>query len=168
VICYKEVLDLNLDKNDLLFLSYLANKYLEKTKSIQTHKGIFHPYKHFFIKEPSMDYSDNIIFNKIERCFNGYTTLSYIYERFHISRIPGVLPYHTDIRDCVLTIPLKKLKYPVIWIDENENVITSYDYRNPVLVNTKIRHGCLQNDEDRVLFQIGFYDSFDVVSSHIL
>lgn len=171
--CYKEIFSLNLDNDDKIFLSTLVDRYAEKANPVQgrnpdgTLRPVFHNYKDFYIHKSEIDYSDNILFRKIEKTFNGYKDLDYIYKRFHIAVVPGPLPYHIDKRECAFTIPFKPVKYPITWVDDNYHIIGFYNYENPVLVNTKIKHGCLQNDEMRILFQVGFDEPFNIVKSII-
>lgn len=173
---YKEV-DLGLDQNDIKFLEYIRDTYRNKSKPFQgknldgSLRPVFNNYKNFYLKDSPTDYSDHPIFVKISKLCNrlpNHSRVEYVYSRSHLAYVPGKLPYHIDARECVLTIPIGKIEYPISWVDDSEeSIIGSYQYVSPVLVNTKIKHGCLNNDRDRFMFQVGFGEPFMHVASLI-
>jgi hypothetical protein len=128
---------------------------------------VFQYYRNFFLRDSENNYSNNPLFQKIaEFCKNtpNHHDVRYVYNRAHLAYIPGTLPYHIDIRKCVLSLIIDPVVHPIQWATEENEILCEHHYENPVLVNTKIRHGCPANDRDRFLFQIGFDQSFDEIS----
>lgn len=172
----KELPNLGVDEFDIEFLLDIADRYEHLADPVQgknpdgTLRPVFHNYKNFYLKNSSRDYSDHPIFEKISRAcsrISKYDNKDYVYSRSHIAIVPGALPYHIDIRGCVLTIPFEPVTYPISWACDNGSVLSSYIYSMPVLINTKIPHGCVKNDQVRRLFQIGFNQSFEDISNLI-
>jgi len=165
-ILYRQV-DLNLDEKDYQFLEHLKNTYQDKAVAVQgrnpngTLRSVFNQYKNFYLKNSNVDYSTHNLFKKIAKyCVRLplHSDLMYLYSRAHIAVVTGKLPYHIDARDCVLTIPIGETVNPITWVDNDNNFIDCYHYSGPVLINTKVKHGCLENAQSRILFQIGFND----------
>lgn len=173
----KELSNLRVDEFDIEFLLDLANRYESSAESVQgknpdgSLRPVFHNYKNFYLKNSSRDYSNHPIFQKISkmcRRIDRYSDKEYIYSRSHIAIVPGRLPYHIDARGCVLTIPFEQIVHPISWACDNGYVLCSYAYSMPVLINTKIRHGCPMNDRVRRMFQVGFDQSFEEIADLLL
>jgi hypothetical protein len=169
--CFKEVPNLEIDSGDIEFLQSLEQKHIGDLKPVQkknpdgTLRPVFHHYMDFYLRDANSDYSTHKLFGKIATVFGK--SAEYIYRKAHLALVPGALPYHIDERECALTIPFRELKQPITWIDANGLWLDEYYYKNPVLVNTKIKHGCLNNTERRIMFQISFEDTFKELSDLI-
>jgi len=167
--CFKEILNLKIDSDDIEFLNLLAEKHIDDLKPVQkknpdgTLRPIFHHYMDFYLRNASDDYSDHKLFGKIATVVGKSS--DYIYRKAHLALVPGSLPYHIDERECALTISFKKFSQPITWVDSDGLWMDEYYYENPVLVNTKIKHGCLNNTEHRIMFQISLEDTFAKVSN---
>ena len=174
---YKDLDSLVLDEEDMDFLKYIRDTYKDKSVPFQgknpdgTIRKAFHNYKNFYLKNSENSYIEKPIFKKIAKLcqnFPEHSDVNVIYTRAHLAYVPGELPYHIDARECVLTIPIGDVDKPISWVDSSGVFLGSYFYKGPVLINTKILHGCLENTSDRFLFQIGFNLPFDEASQLFL
>ena len=69
----------------------------------------------------------------------------------------GHMPYHIDpLRTEVLMIPLTDDPAPVVWVDEQDNIIQQHIYRMPTIINAKIRHGVPSVKFDRIFLQMKY------------
>jgi hypothetical protein len=169
----KEFPNLHLDDSDKDFLNYFKDKYKERAREYQlknpkNNESTFKNYRDFFVAQADNNYISEPIFRKIaDLCKNTpqHHDINFVYNRAHIAYIPGSLPYHVDHRHCVLSIPIGNLTHPVSWVSENKELIAQYHYTVPVLINTKVHHGCIENNEDRFLFQVGFHIPFEDVKN---
>lgn len=173
---------LDVSQADLDFLTTLSMQYQEKrdtvnpfNKSEKTtlQNKIFEPYKNFFLRESTKDYSDYPLFARIAnmcRHMKKHNKVDYVYHRAHFGYVEGPLEYHADFRYSVMTIPLNQIETPLRWIDKEQNVIAEYEYTygKPVLINTKVKHGSLDNINMRRLFQVGFNERFEEVQELLI
>lgn len=172
---YKEV-DLRLDSIDHEFLYHIRDTYKSSTIPVQgvntdgTLRPVFYNYRNFYIKDAPIDYSGHQIYKKIAELYEsvlGKYDIDYAFKRSHLAYVPGTLPHHVDARDCVLTIPIGTPKHPIEWVDDSGKIIQTYGYDKPSIINTRIKHGCVANDEDRFLFQVGIHLPYAEVTAFL-
>jgi len=80
-----------------------------------------------------------------------------------ISRVSGELKVHTDFREYVLSIPLVDLKKPItFWSsrDDDKEIVYQYNYvkYQPVIINAHQLHSVIDNDEERLFFQMKWFE----------
>lgn len=69
----------------------------------------------------------------------------------------GHMPYHIDpLRKEVLMIPLTDDPAPVVWVDDQDNIIQEHIYKMPTIINAKIRHGVPSVSFDRIFLQMRY------------
>lgn len=144
--------------NELLQMSKEKNNYLDayQNKIPEREDEVFFQ---SFVRDFEKDYSQTGLFKKIKKMFIDIDGFDY-YEKAQIVKITGSLIPHVDARSCVLTIPLENTVDPISWYNEKNEVIYTYYYKFPVLINTHIKHGCIENTNDRYLFQVGIDNKF--------
>jgi len=80
--------------------------------------------------------------------------------------VDGKLDWHRDVRNVSVSIPLVDIKEPVYWIDQDlKTIIGEYKYKKgvPVIFNTAIHHGNLQNNSPRTMCQLSFMQTIEEV-----
>jgi len=174
---------LEVTKEDVDFLSIMS-EYCYDIKSTFRHVGpdgqlisVFNEYEHVYMRtnnELSHEYLKHNypIFQKLaDACKNidGRSTLDEFYFRSQFAWVAGYLPFHKDPRDCVLCIPMVDIELPIKWQEDDGTPICEYKYvkGKPVLINTRIDHGCEENKEMRNFFHISFNEPFDVILDKI-
>tara|TARA_Y100000389_G_scaffold170798_2_gene178059 strand:+ start:18986 stop:19525 length:540 start_codon:yes stop_codon:yes gene_type:complete len=83
-----------------------------------------------------------------------------------IAWIDGKLDWHQDIRNVSFSIPLVDIQEPIYWIDKDlKTILGQYSYKKgvPVIMNTSIHHGNLDNKFPRTMCQLSFSESFEEV-----
>jgi hypothetical protein len=168
-----DVLDITTE--DVTFLRELADKY-DANKVCFNHKTAtgdtiseFDSYQHFYIrKDTESDYRDRPIFQKLaDACadIDNRSTLEDIYQAAQFAYVGGYLPFHKDPRSCALSIPLNDIVHPLDWQKDDGTWITNYKYQKgrPVLINTRVDHGCESNNEMRNFFHISFNEDYAII-----
>lgn len=92
-------------------------------------------------------------------------------ETIRFAWIDGKLDYHRDIRNTSLSVPLVDIDVPLVWVEEDlSTVIDTYTYKKgmPVLINTAIHHGTLENKNPRTMCQIDLRAEFSSVKNWFL
>lgn len=164
-IYYKELDFIDSFAKYKTYLTDLCFKY-ENLVSSYSPKGWYYgkDYKsyHFKNNDNTFDYS---FFEEILPHFTlieTHNTVEKLFNTSQVSVINGKLNPHTDLRKCVITFPII-VNDPIEWY-EGDDIIRSYNYSKdyPVLINTSILHGSINNTNKRILFQLGgFVDSYD-------
>ena len=119
------------------------------------------------------DYSSGSIKNHLKdkrvKYVSGNTRdINDIYEYAQYFIIEGSLSPHVDKRTAAFTIPLRGVDTPVVWYDENDNVLDSYLYEGPTLIDTNTKHGAEENLYQRLHFQIGgFTEPFSKIVENL-
>ena len=166
---YFKPLELNLDHNDWRFLNLLSNRYKHQTAPIEYKNAVIDRYRHFFLRNSNQNYINYPLFRKIAAIFKSstlYNDLDHVYFNSQISYVPGPLLPHIDKRTCVISIPLVPLS-PIFWYKlgnsnnkETYIEIMQYNYQHEaVLLNTNILHGTINNELERIFFQIGGFSN---------
>ena len=163
---YYQPLDLVLDHHDWRFLNFLSHRYLNEAYHYEVNGYVFTGYSQFFLRDATEDYRDQKLFEKISNLFVSdslYSDPSHVYQWSQVSTIPGSLPIHTDTRTAVISIPIVTFTAPVVWYDDQENALCSYDYDGVAsLINTSITHGLPHNTTRRIFLQVGgMRESYD-------
>jgi len=154
-------IDISNDDRKLLFqllnIAKQKNNYTDSNQSynINSDEVFFQT----FIKNFDTDYKHTPFFKKLELLFSNIPNFDY-YKKTQIVKITGSLVPHIDARSCVFTIPLENTVHPITWYNDDDTVMYQHYYSTPVLINTHIRHGCLENTNDRYLFQVGIDNQF--------
>lgn len=153
--------------NQLLEIAKQKNDYTDSNQSYNNNSD--EVFFQTFIKHFEKDYKSTPLFKKLELLFSNILDFDY-YKKAQIVKITGSLIPHVDKRSCVFTIPLKNTVHPITWYNEDNTVLYQYYYSSPVLINTHVKHGCIENTSERYLFQIGIdekYGDFDKINSLI-
>jgi len=151
------------------YLTNLCYKY-ENLSSSYTPNGWYYgkEYKSYHFKNDNNAIFDYSFFEEILPHFLHIETHNTVEKLFNTSQVSVVsrkLHPHIDLRKCVVTFPII-IKDPIEWYKDND-IICSYEYSKdyPVLINTSIPHGSINNTHKRILFQIGgFVDSYDFLT----
>ena len=95
--------------------------------------------------------------------------LGHLYYWSYFFKTSGPLMPHVDRRACAFSIPLYGATDPVSWYeDDGKTVLMQYIYDGPTLINTSIKHGCVENTGVRLFFQIGgFAEPFKKIAKAI-
>lgn len=169
---YHECSDLIITDDDKRFLenfkiqfSNLATSF--KTKNPDGSDRVFEPYKNYFFRDCPQTFVEHPLFKKISTLLSKtphHHDYKYIYSRAHLAIVTGSLPYHRDLRNCVLSIPLCKIETPLYWCNADYSLIEEYSYTGqPVLIDTATLHGSPENVTPRYFFQVGFNESYDTI-----
>ena len=172
----------SLDSADITFLEDTKNNYLEvmtdylESENLTMQSGYSH---HHLNKSPEIDYLNIPLFSKLANLFSNTVngTLDGVFKNAQLARVTGELNIHVDYRACILTIPLVDLVKPItFWSSRNEDKEIWHQYHytkyQPVLVNTHVEHNVIDNDEDRIFFQLGGFkdtngEDFNTIKSLI-
>jgi len=170
---------LSLDDNDIDFLQKIAKKY-DNIKYPFNHinengelVSVFDSYEHYHIrKDVDSDYRGQPIFHKIANLCKNISkrdSLENIYQVAMVAWVDGYLPFHKDPRDCALSIPLNDIELPLQWQTDDGKFICEYQYKlgMPVLLNTRIDHGCEQNSARRCFLHVSFNQSYDRILNYM-
>jgi hypothetical protein len=170
---------LNLTTEDVDFLTQLSDKYNERKVGFhnKTDTGIsiseFDSYQHYYIRrDEKADYKSNPFFQKItDVChkIKKRNTHEEIFQAVQFAYVSGPLPFHKDPRDCVLSIPLNDIRYPLTFQEDDGTVICEYSYKRgmPVLLNTHVDHGCEQNGDMRKFCHISFNEDYEKIHEYL-
>jgi len=131
-------------KEDNVFLDTYGNNIAVRQDEVFFQK---------FIRDLKTDYRKTEFFKKLYKLFDPLGID--VYKKSQIVKITGSLVPHVDTRSCVFTIPLNDVVAPITWYNQDNSVLYRYYYKNPVLINTHVKHGCVENNMDRYLFQVG-------------
>ena len=157
---------LSLDQEDIKFLESIKEKYKDDVSNIFPHTNYVMKsgYAHWFMRNGTQEEKAHPIFKKFLNLFKNtsHNSLEKIVDASKLARIPGPLNIHTDIRPAILSIPLVELKKPLtFWTSRNDDkkIIEQYYYTKyqPVIKNVHVEHNVIDNDEDRIMFQIGAF-----------
>lgn len=161
----KEKLDLN--QNDINFLELLKEKYKDQVNNIIPQRNNYvmkSGYTQWYMKDATTEEKTNPIFFKFLKLFENTThnTLEKIINSCKLARIPGPLNIHVDYRAAILSIPLVDLKKPItFWSSRNDDkiILNQYYYTKykPVIKNVHVEHNVIDNNEDRIIFQVGSF-----------
>jgi hypothetical protein len=127
----------------------------------EVYRGSTTPPKTIFFKDMPEDFRHLDVFKDLCVLFRNTNTvnkhhdLNHLYNYAQFFRVSGPLKPHKDMRTCAFTVPLYGAVDPVYWYDEDDKELMRYNYDGPTLINTSIRHGCMDNTGERVFFQIG-------------
>ena len=106
-----------------------------------------------YFKDMPEDFKHLKIFSDIAKIFKR--DLDNVYEFAQYFIIEGSLSPHVDKRTAAFTIPLRGVDTPVVWYDDNNNILDSYLYEGPTVIDTNPKHGAEDNKHHRLHFQIG-------------
>jgi hypothetical protein len=128
----------------------------------------------FFTDMPE-DFRHLEIFKDLCKLFANTNTnkklhdIDHLYYYAQFFKVSGPLLPHADERTCAFTIPLYGVTHPVCWYeDDGETMLEKYIYDGPTLINTSIKHGCMDNTGVRLFFQIGgFAEPFKEIAEAI-
>jgi len=112
-----------------------------------------------FLRDSQIDFMNTPLFMKISKLFAPIQGFD-ISSKAQVVKITDSLIPHIDARGCVFTIPLSNTSLPITWYNDDGSILEQYYYTKPVLINTHVTHGCLENIEDRYLLQIGVDSHF--------
>jgi len=171
---------INIDYNKQQLLD-IADKYIHLAKDGFTDvKGNYIKYstiaeqnhiksystKSLYFKDIPESFKEWKIFKDLSAIFNR--SLDDIYNCAQYFIIEGALSPHIDKRSAAFTIPLKGVDTPVVWYDSNDNVLDTYLYEGPTLIDTGTKHGAIDNQEERLHFQIGgFTEPFSKIVENL-
>tara|TARA_B100000902_G_scaffold185397_1_gene177830 strand:+ start:294 stop:827 length:534 start_codon:yes stop_codon:yes gene_type:complete len=109
--------------------------------------------KSLYLKDIPDDFTGLEMFDNLAKIFKRTKEDIYKYSQYFI--IEGSLSPHIDKRTAAFTIPLKGVDSPIVWYDADDNVLDSYTYEGPTLIDTHTKHGALDNSHLRLHFQVG-------------
>ena len=109
--------------------------------------------KSLYLKDIPDDFMHLPLFEDLAKIFKRTKEDIYKYAQYFI--IEGSLSPHVDKRTAAFTIPLKGVDSPIVWYDADDNILDSYTYEGPTLIDTNTKHGALDNSNLRLHFQIG-------------
>jgi len=148
---YKELPDLIYDRNELYSFQdnnpdYQENVHFKKGYSFDTAKECL------FFDLPANNaeciqrvIDDNNLDISISDC------------KFTKVLAGGNMPYHIDPQRAeVLMIPLTDDPAPVVWVDEQDNIIQEHIYRMPTIIRKKNKHGVPSVTFDRIFLQMKY------------
>ena len=119
-----------------------------------------------YLRDIKEDFSNLKILKDCSKLLNK--DFDHVFKYAQFFKVNGSLPPHIDKRTAAFTIPLYGVNKPVSWYDDNNQIIQQYTYKGPSIINTSIKHGCIENDEERVFFQIGgFSEPFDQIIKNV-
>ena len=151
------VTELKLDANDIAYLDNLRDTKKDLTSSWIESQGVHMKsgYTQHFIDD---DFT-NSFYKKITALYPEWVG----YSKPQISRVRGELKIHNDFRKYALSIPLVDLKNPITFWDSREDdkkIVHQYSYTKyqPVIINAQELHSVIDNDEDRIFFQMPWYE----------
>lgn len=160
-----------LDSNDIAFLNYLKEKYKDSVNNIIPNRNNYvmkSGYTQWYMNDATLEEKSNPIFKKFAALFKNTThnNIDKIISSSKLARIPGPLNIHVDYRAAILSIPLVDLKKPItFWTSRNDDkkIIGQYYYTKyrPVIKNVHVEHNVIDNDEDRIMFQVGSFGAND-------
>lgn len=175
---YYHKIDLEYNKKQLI---EIADKYMDLAKDGFTdHNGNYVTYKSvaerlgansysvrsLYFKDLPEDFKHLQIFWDLSRILKRDINDVYEYAQYFI--IEGSLSPHIDKRTAAFTIPLRGVDTPVVWYDENDNILDSYLYEGPTLIDTNTKHGAEENLYQRLHFQIGgFTEPFSKIVENL-
>ena len=148
--------ELELDADDIAYL----NNCRDTSKDLATNSTVEgyemkSGYKQHFLEE---DFT-HPFYNKITALYPNWRGKS----KPQISRVSGELKVHSDFREYALSIPLVDLKNPItFWSsrDDDKEIVYQYNYvkYQPVIINAQQLHSVIDNDEDRIFFQMKWFE----------
>ncbi len=147
--------ELELDADDIAYL----NNHSDTKKNLATaFNGTYKMksgYQQHFLEE---DFT-HPFYDKITALYPSWRGES----KPQISRVSGELKVHTDFREYALSIPLVDLKKPItFWSsrDDDKEIVYQYNYvkYQPVIINTQQLHSVIDNDEERLFFQMKWFE----------
>ncbi len=167
---YYHKIGLQYNKQQLLDI---ADKYMHLAKDGFTdNKGNYFPYKKehnissVYFKDIPEDFKSLNIFSDLSIILKR--KIDDLYEFAQYFKIEGSLSPHNDKRTAAFIIPLRGVDTPVVWYDDNDNILDTYLYEGPTLIDTSTKHGVLDNLNERLHFQIGgFNDPFSDIIEDI-
>ena len=109
--------------------------------------------KSLYLKDIPDNFMELPLFEDLAKIFKRTKEDIYKYAQYFI--IEGSLSPHVDKRTAAFTIPLKGVDSPIVWYDADDNILDSYTYEGPTLIDTNTKHGALDNSNLRLHFQIG-------------
>lgn len=125
-------------------------------------------YKHWHVKFGTEYERTHPLWDKISVLFKNTVkgTPAAVRKSAHLGRISGPLAIHIDELAIKLNIPLVDLSRPVtFWSsrDEDKKILYQYYYKKyqPVILNTRINHNVIDNDQDRIFLQVGGFDGIN-------
>ena len=122
-----------------------------------------------YLRDLPVDFTNLKVLHDCVELFKNtpkHNNFDHVYKYAQFFKIKGPLPPHVDKRTCVFTIPLYGVDRPVYWFDDNNQVLEKYTYDGPSIINTSIKHGCMENEGERVFFQIGgFSEPFEEIAN---
>lgn len=158
---------LNLDEQDIVFLELLKEKYKDQVNNIIPHRNNYvmkSGYTQWYVKDATAEEKSHPVFLKFVELFKytSHNTLEKIINSCKIARIPGPLNIHVDYRAAILSIPLVDLVKPItFWSSRNDDktILNQYYYTKykPVIKNVHVEHNVIDNNEDRIIFQVGSF-----------
>lgn len=165
-------ISLTIDDNDATVLADLLIKAKQSDKFVDTYFNTAparsdEVFFQSFVRDFDVDYRETQLFKKLQVLFSPIADFDF-YLKAQIVKITGSLIPHIDPRSCVLTIPLENTICPITWFNDDDTPLHQYYYSTPVLINTHVRHGCLENTQDRYLFQVGIdskYGDFNQINT---
>ena len=111
-----------------------------------------------YLKDLSKDFRNLEIFKIAQELFKNiapHNDIEHLYNYAQYFKINGPLIPHKDKRTAVFTIPIRGVDCPVYWYNNNDAVLAKYVYDGPSIINTELKHGCMENVGERLFFQIG-------------
>lgn len=165
---YYHKINLEYNKQQLIDI---ADKYMHLAKDgFTNHNGDYITYKSvaerlgannysvesLYFKDMPEDYKSLQIFNDLSIMLKRDINDIYEYAQYFI--IEGSLSPHVDKRTAAFTIPLRGVDTPVVWYDDDNNILDTYLYEGPTLIDTNTKHGAEDNLDQRLHFQIGGFN----------
>lgn len=162
---------LNLDY-DIQELVDIANRYDSEFKdgftdskgnyityaSVGKVMGGVYDVRSMYLKDLPEDFRNLEIFKIAQQLFKNiapHNDIEHLYNYAQYFKINGPLIPHKDKRTAVFTIPVRGVDCPVYWYNDNDAVLAKYVYDGPSIINTELKHGCMENVGERLFFQIG-------------
>lgn len=66
-----------------------------------------------------------------------------------------------DWRKCNLMVPLTPIHAPIVYYDESGNILETVNYDRPILSNTTVSHGVVNNGFRRFTYQCNFFEGIE-------